>query len=421
LYAFGAVAGFVLLLLVGRGVFFDFESPRETQIVQRIQQQPNLSRSNPQVQQFYQQLDQRKQQRQEAFRTSAFRTLLALGAVLLVLWLYRRETVSAWLAGGLVVLVVTIDLWGVDQQYFGEENFSPQRDEESQIPTYPVDRFLKENVQESGGPGRFRVFPLQTPYSQSPTSGRAAYASYHYQSAGGYHAAKLQRYQNFLDQVLQLSRDGSLNKKALDLLNVRYIIAQEPLPGTEVVYQSDRSDHVVLENPEAVPRGYLVGRTEVVDGPEETWRRLRDPSFQPDSLALVPEELEAPVTPIDSNSTAEVALESYEPDEITWTVNTDAPRLFVASEIYYPAGWNAYLDGTQVPIHRVNYLLRGVHVPDGGHTLTMRFEPKSDRYGLWIAGTSTALVYGGILGILGITYRRRRRRRVEANELDDEG
>jgi len=417
LYPFGAVAGLVLLLMVGSSMFFDFESPREAQLVEQIRQRPELSRSNPQVNQFYQQLDQRKERRQEAFQASAFRTLLALGGALLLLWLYRRKTIPAWAAGGLVVLIVTIDLWGVDQQYFGEEDFSPQRDEETQIPTYPVDRFLEEKVEDSGGPGRFRVFPLQTPYARSPVGGQAAFASYHYQSAGGYHAAKLQRYQNFLDHVLQLSQDGSLNKGGLDLLNVRYIVAQEPLPGTEVVYRSDRSDYVVLENPEAVPRGFFVGQTEVVDDPEATWKRLRDPAFDPDSLALLPDELEAPVTPIDSTSAADVTLDAYGPSEITWTVKTDAPRLFVASEIYYPAGWNAYLDGEQVPIHRVNYLLRGVHVPEGEHTLTMRFEPKADRYGIWVAGTSTALVYGGILGLLGMAYRRRRLRgTTEADE-----
>jgi len=89
-------------------------------------------------------------------------------------------------------------------------------------------------------------------------------------------------------------------------------------------------------------------------------------------------------------------------------VQTDAPRLFVASEIHYPAGWNAYLDGEEVPIHRVNYLLRGVHVPAGEHTLTMRFEPAVHRYGTWVAASSTVVVYGGVLALLGFRYRRRR-------------
>jgi uncharacterized membrane protein YfhO len=105
--------------------------------------------------------------------------------------------------------------------------------------------------------------------------------------------------------------------------------------------------------------------------------------------------------------------------EIEWSLQTDAPRLFVASEVYYPAGWNAYLDGEPVPIHRANYLLRGVHVPEGEHTLVMRFEPKADRYGIWVAGTTTAAVYGSIVGILGWGYRRRWRQ-FFSEEVDDD-
>ena len=76
--------------------------------------------------------------------------------------------------------------------------------------------------------------------------------------------------------------------------------------------------------------------------------------------------------------------------------------------MYYPAGWNAYLDGEQVPIHRTNYLLRGVHVPAGEHTVEMRFEPAADRYGTWIAWASTILVYGGVVALVGMRVRRQR-------------
>lgn len=417
LYTFGAVLGIVLLFRVGPELFFDFEGPNERErLEQAIQQQrPDLSVENPKVQQFIQnQMQKQKQAREEAFASSATRTLLAVGAVLLLFWLYRRETLPAWAAGALVVLVVTIDLWGVDRQYLGDDRFSPQPDAEAQIRTYDVDRFLKERVEETGGPGHFRVLPLQHPSGGSPMSN--AEPSYHYQSVGGYHAAKLQRYQDFVDHVLQLEQ-GDPNENALDLINARYIVAQQQLPGTEVVYEGE-DNAMVLENPDAVPRGFFVGETEVVEDAEATWERLRDPSFAPDSVALLPEALDEPVTSIDSNSTASTSLETYEPEEITWSVETDAPRLFVASEVYYPAGWNAYLDGEPVPIHRVNYALRGVHVPDGEHTLTMRFEPSADRYGLWVAGLATFGVYGGILVIVGQAYRRRQRAGEEASEED---
>jgi hypothetical protein len=231
-------------------------------------------------------------------------------------------------------------------------------------------------------------------------------ASYHYESVGGAHPAKLQIYQDYIDHVVGLAQGKRPNETALDLMNARYVVAQQRLPGTSVVYQSQETKVQVLENPDAVPRGFLVGQTEVIADPQSTWKRLRDSSFDPRTTAILPEPLDAPVTPIDSGSTAEVTLDTYSLEKIEWTVQTDVPRLFVASEVYYPAGWNAYLDGEEVPIHRVDYLLRGVHVPEGTHTLTMRFEPAADRYGTLVAGGTTVVVYGALLTLLAIRRRR---------------
>jgi len=413
LYAFGAVAGLVVLLMVGKGAVFDFESTQERQIVQKIEQSPQLSRSNPKVQQFYQRLDQRKQQRQDAFQADATRTLLAVGVAFLLLWLYRRRTFAAWVAGGLVLLIVLVDLWGVARRHLGDDTFTEQQNTETQIPTYGVDRFIRKQSNAAGGPGHFRVLPLQHPSRRGPTNN--AIPSYHYQQIGGYHAAKLQRYQDYIDHVLQLGSQGGPNETALDLMNTRYVVAGQKLPGTTVAYRDQNTQSLVLENPDAVPRGFFVGRTEVIEDPEKQWARLRDASFNPRETALLSEPLDAPVTPIDSNSTAEVTLESYEPPEIRWTVETDAPRLFVASEVYYPAGWTAHLDGEEVPIRPVDYLLRGVHVPEGEHTLVMRFEPRSHQYGIWVSAVATVVDYGGIL-LLGIPYLRRRLRPGEEND-----
>ena len=420
LYAFGAVGGLVLLLLVGQGLFFDFESTREAQVVEKIQQRPDLSRSNPRVRQFYQQLERRKEDRQEAFQASATRTLLALGVAVLLLWLYRRNTVAGWVAGGALVLVVTVDLWGVDRRYLGQDKLSNRPDRESLISTYDYHRFLDEQANRTGGPGRFRVLPLQTPEGRSPMNNPIP--SYHYQSVGGAHPAKLQNYQEYIDHILRLSQGGAPNENALDLMSAHYVVAKQKLPGTSVAFRSQDTEALVLENPDAVPRGFLVGQTEVIDDPQSTWQRLRDSSFDPRTTALLPEPLDAPVTPIDSGSTAEVTMESFELEEIKWTVRTDAPRLLVASEVYYPAGWNAYLDGEKVSIHRVNYLIRGVHVPKGEHTLVMRFEPSVHRYSTLVAGGTTTLVYGGILVMLAVRHRPRWREWLDAfrNETEDE-
>ena len=405
LIAFGAVFGIVALVWLAPNTFFDFEKPNEQQRIRQalLRQNPNVSPQNPRVQKAVQQQMQKlKTQRRSALTTDTQRTMLFLVLAAGVLVLYRRETLPAWGAGLAVVAIVGIDLWGVDSRYMGADRYSSQEVEQS-IPTYPFDQFIKKKQQAAGGLGRFRVLSL---VEGDPTS--RARPSYHYENVGGYHGAKLQRYQDYLDHILQVTGSGPPNENALDLMNTRYIAARQQLPGTEVAYRSQESGVLVLENQDALPRGFLVGQTEVVADPKKMWGQLRSSSFNPRQTALLPAPLDQPVVPLDSNSTAEVTLEHYEPEEIRWTVETDAPRLFVASEVYYPAGWNAYLDGEQVPIHRTNYLLRGVHVPAGEHTVEMRFEPAADRYGTWIAWASTILVYGGVVALVGMRVRRQR-------------
>ncbi|WP_263785476.1 YfhO family protein [Salinibacter grassmerensis] len=413
LIAFGAVFGTVALVWLAPNTFFDFEKPNEQQRIRQalLRQNPNVSPQNPRVQKAVQQQMQKlKTQRRDAFTTDTQRTMLFLVLAAGVLVLYRRETLPAWGAGLVIVAIVGIDLWGVDARYMGDERYSSQ-DVRQSIPTYQFDQFIKKKQQQAGGLGHFRVLSL---VEGDPTS--KARPSYHYENVGGYHGAKLQRYQHYLDHILQVNGSGPPNENALDLMNTRYIVARQQMPGTEVAYRSPKSGVLVLENNDALPRGFLVGQTEVVDAPKQTWSRLRSPSFNPRQTALLPAPLDQPVRPIDSNSTAEVVVENYEPEEIRWTVETNAPRFFVASEVYYPAGWNAYLDGEQVPIQRTNYLLRGVHVPEGEHTLEMRFEPKADRYGTRIAWASTIFVYGGVFALVGLRVRRQRRADADDEE-----
>ena len=417
-YAFGAAVVLIGLLYAGGEVVFDFEKPsEEARITQALQRQyPNVSPDDPRMEQTVRRvMEQRRTERVDAFESDALRSLLALLVAGGVLVFYRRGTVAPWIAGTAVLAVVAVDLWGVDSRYLGDDDFSPSQSAASQVPTYSFDRFLKEKQREAGGPGHFRVLPLSHPAGLSPMNN--GITSYHYESLGGYHGAKLQRYQDFIDHILRVNR-GMPNENAIDLLNARYVVSQQQLPGTEVVARDDQTGILILRNPDAVPRGFFVGQTKVIEDAEATWQRLRSDAFSPRRTAILPEPLDAPVTPVDSASTTRAELRTFTPPEIEWTVETDAPRLFVASEIYYPAGWNAYLDGEPVPIHRVNYLLRGVHVPAGEHTLTMRFEPASDRIGTYITAVSTALVYGGVAWLVAVPYYRRR---LDDEDTPDEG
>lgn len=412
----GGLLALVFVLWLAGDALFAFEGPNERrQLQQQVASQNNVSPNNPQVAQAVQKyLANVRSERQEAFSQDAFRTVLVLVLGLGLLWLYRRERIPFWTAALGVVVIAAVDLWGVDRRYLGPDQFQEGSDLEQQIPTYSWDRFIEKQVEQAGGPGHFRTLPLAlNPMTYAP-------ASYHYESTGGYHGAKLQIYQDYVDHILFAQGRNQPNENALDLMSTRYVVARQQLPGTEVAYRDDQQGILVLENEDYLPRAFFVGETEVISSPQETWDRIRSPEFDPRSTAILSEEIDFETTPIDSTSDVDVELESFSPREIAWNVETDAPRLMVASEVYYPAGWHAYVDGEEVPIHRADYLLRAVPVPEGEHTVRMRFEPASYVWGVRIAGASTVLVYGGILALLGLRVYRRREEGLSAFEEESD-
>jgi hypothetical protein len=229
----------------------------------------------------------------------------------------------------------------------------------------------------------------------------------YYENIGGYHAAKLRLYQDFLDQALFDAR-GLPNANALDLTGTRFIVSPRPLPGTTPVYSDEQTRLYVLERDDPLPRAHLVGSVDVIEQDSMILRKLKSPEFDPGREALVLEEPDFDVVPVDSTSATGVDLMSYDAREILWRVTSDAPRLLVTAEVYYPAGWRATVDDEPVQIRRVNYLFRGVPVPEGEHEVRMVFEPSSHYVGLWIAGITTLLVYAGIAFLLWMAWRRRR-------------
>lgn len=410
----GGLVAFVLLLWVARGAFFDFQRPGEAEalVQQVVQQRPDLDAADPQLQQAVrQEVARRVAERDDAFSGDALRTLLFLLLGGALLGAYRFGKLPSWALHLGLALLVTVDLWGVGRRYFGEEHLVPESRAQALIPEYGFDRWIKQQVAATGGPGHFRVLSLE---AGDPTTN--ARPAYHYQTLNGYHGAKLRLFQDYIEHVFVDPATGLPNENALDLLNTRYVVAPGTLPGLEPVYQDEQTGMVVSENPDAVPRAFFVGETEVVADPEAAWQRLRDPAFDPRRTALLAEPLDGfATTPLDSAATATATLERYTPDEIVWRVQTDAPRLLVVSEVYYPAGWTATLDGAPVPIVRADYLLRAVPVPPGEHTLVMRFAPAREAASVWISALATLLTYGGVLALLGLAFYRRRRRRRPAD------
>ncbi len=409
---FGVTAGLLLFLLLAPDTVLRFEKAGEgARLFQQIESQyPGISESDPQVQQVLtQEIDRRKTVRRALFASDARRSVLFLAFASLILFLFFHGKLPGRLVGFAFAALILLDLGGVGRRYLNADQLTLSKNVAEEVKTFAFDSFILDRIEEAGGPGHMRVLSLE--FGLDPSVN--ARPSYYYESLGGYHGAKLRLYQDFLENVLFSRSTNGLNANALNMMNARYVVGRRAVPGYEMVFQDDASGNSVFENPDVLPRAFFVSRTEVIVGSEETWSRLAALDFDPAETVILADPTDLTSTAIDSSSTAIVNLVAYSPREIEWRVDTDAPRWLVVSELYYPAGWTAEIDDQEAEIRRADYLLRAVHIPEGEHRLRMRFDPLSHTLGVWIAGISTILVYGGLLILLLAGTIGRRRQRTE--------
>ena len=406
LYAGAAFAVLIGGLWITGGAGLDFARDGEgAQVATAIAQQNGLSVDDLQVRQAAgEYLSGIEEERESMFASDALRSLLFLGVALGLIVLHLRETIPGWAVAAGLGLLVTVDLWGVDRRYFNDDIDALKRSSriESQIRPSDADRFVMERVAEAGGPGQFRVLPAN--WSQN------AVPSYFYESVGGYHGAKLALIQDYYDRLLPDDGTG-LNRNALRLLSTRYLVLPGTVPGTEPVYQDPATGLVVSVDSTALPRAFLVDSVRVVPD-DQAIARIRDDATDLRRVAFVADTpgFDARAltgAPADSGR-ADVTLERFSPDEVVYRVTTDRPRLLVASEVYYPAGWTATVGVEPVPIVRANYLLRGVPVAAGqDQIVTLRYRPQTRSRGVMISGIAALLVYLGAIGLGGLLWYRR--------------
>ena len=399
--ACGVGAGLALILWLVGPSLLPFEKDQESaRVMARVAEQTGRSVDDPQLVQVITESfeEEVRAPRKEAFRRDAGRTLLFLMVGGLLIVLYRRRSLPAWVMQAGLILLVVFDLSGVARRYLNEQRLVPTQDPERLIQTLDVDRYILQQE------GQHRVLSLER-LDQT----QLARPSYHHESLGGYSGAKLRLYQDYLDHMLIDPATGQPNANALDLLNARYVISQNSISFTDLAYLGESSGFNVYENTDVQPRAWIVGHTEVIESADETWARLRSSTFDPATTAISPTPLAEPITPVDSTSVIQVTTLEYSPRMIAYAIETDAPRLLILSEVYYPAGWSATVNDEPAEILRANYLLRAVSVPAGNSTVTLRFEPASYVWGRRISMVSTVVVYGSLIGLLGLAWIRRRK------------
>jgi hypothetical protein len=252
----------------------------------------------------------------------------------------------------------------------------------------PTVSFLKQQQ------GLFRVFPLGGEQFMDNS------LPYHeIQSIGGYSPAKLKIYQTMLDSCLYRGSDPKLplNMNVVNMLNVRYIVTSFRLPPDrfQLVHTDEARGKLVYANPGALPRVFFVKEVLIAESEHDMFGTINSPSFNAATTAVLEKTPPLQVTAPDS-AVAEIL--EYKSRTIRIKTYTSSPALLVLSEIYYPAGWSASIDGEPTEIYETNYILRSVLMPAGDHELVLEFDPSSYTSG-WV--TSHAAWAVAVISILG--------------------
>lgn len=275
--------------------------------------------------------------------SDAMRSLLFLvlgGAVLAV---YRLGKINPMVTSLALAVVVLIDMGVVDKRYVDSETFVPAEavDQARGFTPRPVDTQIMQDKDH------YRVLDLEHFADAMP--------SYFHKTVGGYHAAKLTRYNDLINR--QIAKN---NQQVLNMLNARYIIL---------------NDNTMQQNPGALGNAWFVDSIAWVKGADQEMAGLD--SIQPARFAVADEQFRdvlkgaQTVQPGDT-----IALTSYAANKLTFKSHSQNGGLAVFSEVYFPWGWRATIDGKEAPIGRVNYVLRAMQLPAGDHTIEMTFDPQ---------------------------------------------
>ena len=376
----GLTAGVAVLFYLFPDTFFSFFSRFEQQQFARLRMNNNAA----QVALFTNSL---KAVRIAIFRADVLRSLFFILAAATLMFLYAKQKLNRGWFVVILGLLILIDLVGVDRRYLNNQNFEPVRMAEKPFRETIADRYIfRDKTQD------FRVLDLtKNVFNDASTS-------YFHFSIGGYHGAKLQRYQDLIDEYLM----NEIN-------DLRKVFSSKPTPDkVEAALQREQvlnmlNTKYIIYNPKAEPvlntyafgNAWPVQSVKMVNNADEAIAALGKVDLR--ATAVVDKQFSAllPQKQFPLDASAQVRLLHYAPNYLKYSFQSKAKQLVVFSEIYYPKGWEAFVDGKRVPYFRADYLLRALVVPAGQHTLTFKFEPK-----VWFVGEKVSLVSSVLLLLL---------------------
>lgn len=355
----GLTGGIALLFALLPGFFFpSYVSSAEMQALQGIP-----------ADQLAPLLANLEEIRKSIFTSDAWRSffVILIGAV--VLWMYGMGKLKAKvMISGLIVLCIA-DMWSVNKRYLYDDQFVEKVQQENSFKPTDTDKAILADKTLD-----FRVLNLAgNTFNENNTS-------YWHKSIGGYHAAKLRRYQEMIEEHISSEMNdvfkavsdagGDMTKvdpsgfPVLNMLNTRYFIF--PLQGGQTM---------PMQNPYTMGNAWFVDEVQYVNNANEEIDALHH--INPAKVAVIDKKFSEQVKQTAVPDTmSSIKLTAYEPNGLKYEVDSKTGGTVVFSEIYYP-GWQAYIDGVEAPLGRANYILRAMNVPAGKHVVEFKFDPKS--------------------------------------------
>ncbi len=371
-WSLGIVGGIVLILTIMPSAFFDFSCAGDVQYAQAGYPMKEL------------QADRESLLRMDGFRSLVF--ILLMATVVFFAGLKKLKPGIAILIVGVLFIA---DLWPINKRYVNNDMFISKADQKKPfLPSQANLDILKDTDPD------FRVLNVAANTFNDVST------SYFHKSIGGYHGAKMKRYQELIDK--QISKN---NMQVLNMLNTKYVIVSTKEQGP-----------VAQQNPFALGNAWFVKSYKLVENADSELSALTN--FDAAKEAIVDKRFTSMLTGFksDSDSVATIKLTKYTPNYLSYESNSAISQLAVFSEIYYDKGWNVFVDQKPASYFRANYVLRAMMLPAGKHKIEFKFEPDGYRIGEKVSLASSILLVLLLLGAAFYEVRKTFKSNTESKE-----
>jgi hypothetical protein len=340
----------------------------------------------------------------------SFRAFILIALTAAALWLFvinklKNKNIVFLIIGALVLF----DMWAVDKRYLNSENFVSKSKMTAVFAKSKCDEAILADKTKD-----YRVINLANPFNDGLTS-------YYHNSIGGYHGAKLKRYQELIENRLSdeiAAIKAAFSSKSIDsalTVTLKKISVLNMLNTKYLIYNPEA---IPLTNPNALGNAWFVNNYKLVANADSEIAAMKN--FDPSMTAIIDKRFDTQVSSYKNSkdSASSIILTTYSPNDLVYESKTSKDQLAVFSEIYYEKGWNAYIDGKLTPYFRTNYVLRGMIVPSGTHKIEWKFEPTVYYTGEKISLAFNILLLLLIAGGIYFEYRSSKNAKVAAEEED---